>query len=365
VAETPGIVDSTQEFERWLGERVRLRRDELAYKHRVMAADTFSFLRATYYRWAQLAPGALPDLADAPRVLAVGDLHVENYGTWRDAEGRLVWGVNDFDEAARMPFSLDLVRLAASAGLAAAEGHLNIDLKQACAAILAGYIGAIRVGGRPMVLAESDRWLRKLATGRLRDPVVFWEGMRELPTARGQLPPNVPAMLVQRLPAGSDRVRFARRRAGYGSLGCERLVAIADWHGSAVAHEAKALAASAWEWAHKDHPSGRILYMDASAGQVRSPDPFVEVREGWLIRRLAPDCSRIELSSLPRPRDEARLLKAMGWEAANIHLGSKDARRAIVADLKRRRSPWLRDAATKMGRLVRADWKAWRASRKL
>jgi hypothetical protein len=105
--------------------------------------------------------------------------------------------------------------------------------------------------------------------------------------------------------------------------------------------------------------------MDASAGQVRSPDPFVEVREGWLIRRLAPDCSRIELSSLPRPRDEARLLKAMGWEAANINLGSKDARRAIVADLKRRRPPWLRDAATKMGRLVRADWKAWRASRKL
>jgi len=32
-------------------------------------------------------------------VLAVGDLHVENFGTWRDAEGRLIWGVNDFDES--------------------------------------------------------------------------------------------------------------------------------------------------------------------------------------------------------------------------------------------------------------------------
>ncbi len=38
-------------------------------------------------------------------------------------------------------------------------------------------------GGRPMVLAENDRWLRKLATGRLRDPVAFWARMQALPTA--------------------------------------------------------------------------------------------------------------------------------------------------------------------------------------
>ena len=29
---------------------------------------------------------------DAPQVLSVGDLHLENFGTWRDADGRLVWG---------------------------------------------------------------------------------------------------------------------------------------------------------------------------------------------------------------------------------------------------------------------------------
>jgi hypothetical protein len=26
-----------------------------------------------------------------PRVLGVGDIHLENFGTWRDAEGRMVW----------------------------------------------------------------------------------------------------------------------------------------------------------------------------------------------------------------------------------------------------------------------------------
>lgn len=39
--------------------------------------------------------------------MAVGDLHVENFGTWRDIEGRLVWGVNDFDEAHPLSYAND------------------------------------------------------------------------------------------------------------------------------------------------------------------------------------------------------------------------------------------------------------------
>ena len=64
-------------------------------------------------------------------MLAVGDIHVENFGTWRDAEGRLVWGVNDFDEAARMPYAIDIVRLATSAVLAEVQGISDgKDLRQ-------------------------------------------------------------------------------------------------------------------------------------------------------------------------------------------------------------------------------------------
>jgi hypothetical protein len=355
------IVEATRSFERWLGARIRLRRDDLEFKHDQMAADTFSFLRASFYRWAQLWPEELPELADAPKVLAVGDLHVESFGTWRDIEGRLVWGVNDFDEAISLPYTSDLVRLATSAGLAAGEGHLNLDLREACAAIIAGYTGSLRGGGKPMVLAENDRWLRKLATGRLRDPITFWERVRTLPVARGALPSNVQGLLLQALHDGVAHVRFVRRRAGLGSLGLERLVAIGDWHGAGVAHEAKALVPSAWEWAHSSHSSGRIHYHDIITNAVRCPDPMTEVREGWILRRLSPDCGRIELDMLPRRRDEARLLKAMGWESGNVHLGTRGAAKAILVDLSRRRQGWLRDAATRMARLVRADWKEWRA----
>ena len=114
---------------------------------------------------------------------------------------------------------------------------------------------------------------------------------------------------------------------------------------------------------HAAHASNRIHYLDLLAQAVRSPDPMVDVSQGWLIRRVAPDCSRIDLASYPKRRDEGRLLKAMGWETANIHLGTRGAARAIVIDLARRKQGWLRDAATRMARRLRADWKDWRASR--
>src|SRR5260370_30788348 len=169
-----------------------------------------------------------------------------------------------------------------------------------------GCVGALRAGGRPRVLAEQDRWLGKMASGRLRDPVAFWARVLALPTARGWLPPNLKPLLLRRMPAGANNVRYVRRRSGLGSLGRERLVAIADWHDSAVAHEAKALAPSAWEWAHRDHASGRIQYLDLATSAVRCPDPLTEAREGWLVRRLSPHCSRIELDSLPLQPDEPR-----------------------------------------------------------
>jgi uncharacterized protein (DUF2252 family) len=121
------VVKATRHFEQWLGLRTNLVQKDLRAKHRNMKAEVFPFLRATYYRWAQIWPKVCPDLAKAPQVLAVGDLHVENFGTWRDIEGRLIWGVNDFDEAHPMSHANDLVRLAVSAHLASQAGGLPLN----------------------------------------------------------------------------------------------------------------------------------------------------------------------------------------------------------------------------------------------
>src|SRR5215471_11264931 len=140
---------ATAKYEDWLGQYLNLLPADVKLKHEAMRAAKFPFLRATYYRWAQLFPEVCGKLDSAVRVIGVGDLHVENFGTWRDVEGRLVWGINDFDEAYPMPYTNDLVRLAASSEMAIAENHLRLDPQECAEAILEGYVEALKTGGRP------------------------------------------------------------------------------------------------------------------------------------------------------------------------------------------------------------------------
>ena len=88
-------------------------------KYRKMAADPFAFFRGTaclFYndvtrmrdRWGDERTSA---------IWIHGDLHVENFGTYMNSDGRLVFDVNDFDEAYIGHFSWDLRRFAASMAL--------------------------------------------------------------------------------------------------------------------------------------------------------------------------------------------------------------------------------------------------------
>ncbi len=347
-------VDTTRAFERWLARQTPVVRPDLMSKHARMDESPFVFLRATFYLWLTRWRDACADLLDAPRVLAVGDLHVENFGTWRDAEGRLIWGVNDVDEACQLPYAQDLVRLATSALLAIRHGHFAITRRDACAAIHEGYTASLQRGGEPMVLAERRRWLRDIAINDLRDPAAFWEKLTAQRLARGEVPRQ---LLRAMLPDTSAPYRVVQRVAGVGSLGRQRFVALADWRGGLIAREAKAFVPSALAWI--DGGRSRAQRCETIlARAVRVPDPFFAVHDRWIVRRLAPDCSRIELTELPRRRDERKLLRAMGWETANLHLGSPNAR-IISADLARRPARWLERAATRMRNLVIEDWRVW------
>src|SRR5262245_30890981 len=181
------IID-TQNFESWLGKQTNLISKDLALKHEAMDSGVFPFFRATFYWWARQWPKECRDLAMAPQVLAVGDLHVENFGTWRDAEGRLAWGINDFDEAARLPYANDLVRLATSAALAAEEAKLNLSAARACESILTGYRDGLENGGKPFVLAQRHAWIG-IWLGKQADASdEFWKKMLELPKPKDTPP---------------------------------------------------------------------------------------------------------------------------------------------------------------------------------
>ncbi|HEY1204012.1 MAG: DUF2252 family protein [Bryobacteraceae bacterium] len=353
------IAAATTQFEAWLFRRIALVKQDLDLKHERMRESAFLFLRATFYRWAQLWPQVCADLASAPKALAVGDLHVENFGTWRDAEGRLAWGINDFDEAWPLPYAYDLVRLATSVNLAIRESRLAVGREAAAGAILEGYAKAIEAGGRPFVLAEDHPALHAMAIYRLKDPAPFWQKLDALtPLKKDAVPAGAVKALRRLMPDPDLPLRIAHRVAGMGSLGRQRFVAIAEFQGGRVAREAKAAAPSACVWALGE--KGAIYYQKIVDRSIRCADPFVRLKGRWILRRLAPDCARIELSALPAGRDEIRLLRAMGWETANIHLGTLKAA-AIRRDLARRPAKWLSRAAARMTDAVGEDWEQWRA----
>jgi hypothetical protein len=354
---------ATRRYEAWLGGLIPLVRADLRLKHQRMREGPFFFMRATFYRWCQLWRARARELGDVGRaapVTAVGDLHLENFGTWRDSDGRLVWGINDFDETTTLPWTQDLVRLAASAHLAIWADHLALRRRSACDAILEGYRAGLEAGGRPFVLEETHGWLRDVATSELRHPTVFWERISRLKLAP-DIDQAAASAIARAMPSPDVRIRYTRRVAGLGSLGRPRFVGVTDWRGGWLAREAKATAPSAWVWASGSDARAAADYTKIITQAIRVPDPTVKVVGGWIVRRLAPHCTRIELGDLPSSRDEERLLFAMGFETANIHLGTPRARAVLRRQLAARRGPWLHEAAKAMTGDVIREWKEWRA----
>jgi len=88
-------------------------------KFRKMASDPFAFYRGSACLFYADVTKAKDEWADerTSRVWIHGDLHVENFGTYMNSDGRLVFDVNDFDEAYVGHFSWDLRRFVGSLAL--------------------------------------------------------------------------------------------------------------------------------------------------------------------------------------------------------------------------------------------------------
>jgi uncharacterized protein (DUF2252 family) len=101
-------------------------------KFRKMAASPFAFYRGSASLFYADLSG---DHADdrflderTSRVWIHGDLHAENFGTYMNGSGELVFNVNDFDEAYVGPFSWDLKRFCASVALIGYAKALSDDV---------------------------------------------------------------------------------------------------------------------------------------------------------------------------------------------------------------------------------------------
>src|SRR5579872_1278610 len=317
------IQQAIRDYERWMRSHTSVIESDLTSKHQQMRSDLFLFFRGTFFRWAQRWPEVCADLKHAPKVIAVGDLHVNSFGTWRDSEGRLAWGVDDFDDAYPLPYTNDLLRLAASVTIVIESADLTLGLKDACGIILEGYRESLKNGGSPIVLAEHEKTLEKLGIDAIKPPKNFWKKLNRRPAARGKVPRDVRRALEQTLPDPKSEYKVVLRQAGLGSLGQLRFVAILQWRGGCIAREAKEMVPSSVSWVEGLTGNHNSYYEQAIASAVRAHDPFQITVGKWIVRRLSPDSNPIEIASLPKKRDEHTLLRAMGSEVANVHLGVK------------------------------------------
>ena len=127
----------------------------IALKYALMAESPFAYFRGA-------APVMAADLAQLPSTGIMchlcGDAHVRNLGAYAAPDGRLVFDINDFDEAIHGPFEWDLKRMAASLVLAGrAAGHKDGSARKAAAACVERYAAQMRAFAR-MPQLEVNRF---------------------------------------------------------------------------------------------------------------------------------------------------------------------------------------------------------------
>jgi uncharacterized protein (DUF2252 family) len=110
-------------------------------KFRKMAADPFAFYRGSACLFYADVAGREDPWADerTSRVWIQGDLHAENFGTYMDGHGILIFDVNDFDEAYIGHFTWDVTRFAASLALLGWRKAISDD---DISGLVRGYVGA-------------------------------------------------------------------------------------------------------------------------------------------------------------------------------------------------------------------------------
>jgi uncharacterized protein (DUF2252 family) len=136
--------------------------ERLFLKYRKMQASSFAFFRATchlfYEDWAATAPPLT-----APIAWICGDLHLENFGSFKGDDRRVYFGMNDFDEAILAPCTWELGRFLASVFVAAHQLKIDqAEAKHLAALYLTAYIEALK--------QEKSRNIRlETAEGLIKD----------------------------------------------------------------------------------------------------------------------------------------------------------------------------------------------------
>ncbi|OLL28917.1 hypothetical protein BTH42_24555 [Burkholderia sp. SRS-W-2-2016] len=370
--------------------------ERLAMKYKAMRGSPFVFLRGTCHLFYERLPRAKV-LDDAPPVWICGDMHLENFGSYK-ADNRLIYfDNNDFDEACLAPPPYELVRLLTSVLVGAG------DLKLSRAQALALCHTALDAYGAALVQGKS-RWIEtETATGMVRDlfdalasrtraahldrrtvlkgktRTLKVDGKKALPVSDAQRAAVL--QFMQQFAAGEPNPEFyrtldvGRRIAGTGSLGVDRYVILVEGKGSPDGNYLidlkEALPSSAAPHVKTAQPKWRSEAQRVVEVQRRNQavsQAFLHAvdfnQRSYVLRSLQPSEDRVALADwdgkLPRLEE---VINTMAELSAWAHLRSGGRQNSAIADdliAFGSRRDWqlpLVDLATQCEAQVSADWK--------
>ncbi|MSU79201.1 MAG: DUF2252 domain-containing protein [Gemmataceae bacterium] len=340
-----------------------------------MAESAFAFFRGFFHLFAEdVVTGqvvALPPAIDTPAELdLVGDIHSENYGTYKAADGEIHYDVNDFDETTQGRFASDVCRFAANVVLAAKTQAIPLEAQaEAVLSSLESYCFVIRSGlkkGRFSDLAYSEstpgdcadimQMIKQVAEvkrtkfisettddvggeRRIKRSLQKYYNLSEVETAQViRLVADLQKQWIDRdLPKRFfDLHDICGRISGIGSMGRHRYVALVSGKGHAekknVLLEFKESRPSAYDAARGRTTTASALLARAEnviACQRQSqaaPSPYlgsaVDGAMSFQVREISPHAERIDWKKLKSPNQFIEVMRAHGAILGRIHLRS-------------------------------------------
>ena len=378
--------------------------ERLAMKYARMRASPYVFFRGTCHLfYDRFQPESLP--ADAPTGWICGDLHLENFGSYKGDNRLVYFDINDFDEAILAPVSWDLVRLLAS--IFAAQASLRIDAKQAlllCKEFMTSYGKALESGKASWVDRDSADGLVKALLDALRNRnralhldkyskldkksrVIRCDGERSLKASSKETARAT--ALVETFAASQSGKKFfevidvAHRIAGVGSLGVERYMVLVKGKGSPDENyllDVKQSLPSSLEthvnisqpeWASQ---AARVVTlqsrMQAASTAFLSPVVSAKGKRSYVVRALQPSSDRVALDDANVAFEQiCGVVNQMGRIVAWAHLrgsglqgsATADALVAFGASRMRWQAPLL-SAAQQCAKQTVDDWNTYVAA---
>ncbi|MDQ2736817.1 MAG: DUF2252 domain-containing protein [Pseudomonadota bacterium] len=375
--------------------------DRLKLKYAAMRGSPFAFLRGSCHLfYARLSRDGI--FKSAPLSWCCGDLHLENFGSYK-ADNRLVhFDINDFDEAALAPATCDLVRMLTSLRIAADGVAIKAsDGDHLCSVFVDTYATALTSGKAYWVERETSEGVVRSLLDELRTRqrpdfldtrtvlkgkkrVLRTDGVKALAVSEAQRQRVTNFMdafaKTQPKPDFYSVLDVGRRIAGTGSLGVDRYVILVRGKGSpnsnylldlkqaAPSTLARRVRTRQPSWRSE---ADRIVSVQRRMQAVSFAflHPVLVGAEPFVLRALQPSEDRITLRAPRQSTAELEpLIQTMGRLTAWAHLrsggrqGSASADEFIDFGKRRKRRLRLLDASETCASQVRTDAKAFNAA---